>query len=199
MSRRKVSNPLALAALACLAERSMHPYEIAVTLRERRKDDSVRLNYGSLYTIVQSLERHGLIQAEQTERPGARPERTVYAITAAGRHELLDWLSELTATPAKEFVQFEAALSFLPILSPEEAAALLEERCRRLELELAQDRGARDYAGKQGLPRLFAIESEYRSALKQAELDWTRALAGDIREDRLDGLELWRTFHREPR
>ena len=33
MTRRRVSNPLALAVLGCLTERPMHPYEISTTLR----------------------------------------------------------------------------------------------------------------------------------------------------------------------
>src|SRR5580658_5240558 len=106
MSRRKVSNPLALAALACLRERPMHPYEIASTLRERHKDHSIRLNYGSLYAVIQSLERHQLVAPQQTERAGARPERRVYAITAAGRLELVDWLGEMLSLPVKEYTQF---------------------------------------------------------------------------------------------
>ena len=60
--KRKVSNPLALAVLACLFERPMHPYEMASTMRERHKDESIKLNYGSLYTVTESLQRHRLIE-----------------------------------------------------------------------------------------------------------------------------------------
>ena len=35
MPARSRSNPLALAVLVCLAERPMHPYEAASTLRQR--------------------------------------------------------------------------------------------------------------------------------------------------------------------
>ena len=45
MSKRPVSNPLALAVLACLWERPMYPYEMTTTLRERGKEDSIRLNF----------------------------------------------------------------------------------------------------------------------------------------------------------
>ena len=45
---RKLSSPLALAVLVLLYERPMHPYEMAATLRERRKEDSIKLRYGSL-------------------------------------------------------------------------------------------------------------------------------------------------------
>ncbi len=56
MAARGRSNPLALAVLACLFERPMHPYEVAQTLRHRAKHESVRLNYGSLYDVVDALE-----------------------------------------------------------------------------------------------------------------------------------------------
>ncbi|HEX9412009.1 MAG TPA: PadR family transcriptional regulator, partial [Ktedonobacterales bacterium] len=111
MTKRKVSNPLALAVLACLMERPMHPYEMATTLRERGKDQSIKLNYGSLYTVVEALQQHELIVAQETERAGRRPERTIYRLTDAGRMELIDWVSELLSTPVKEYTHFEAGLS----------------------------------------------------------------------------------------
>src|SRR5579862_6585782 len=105
------SNPLALAVLISLMERPMHPYEVATVLRGRRKDESVRLNYGSLYSVVSSLERRGLIVAQGTTREGRLPERTIYEITQTGRIEAHDWLAELLSTPTKEYPAFEAALS----------------------------------------------------------------------------------------
>jgi len=55
MTSRNRANPLALAILACLHERPMHPYEVAQTLRSRAKHESIRLNFGSLYSVVESL------------------------------------------------------------------------------------------------------------------------------------------------
>jgi DNA-binding PadR family transcriptional regulator len=198
MAKSKRSNPLALAVLACLQERPMHPYEMATTMRSRGKHESIKLNYGSLYTVVGSLERAGLIEAQETEREGRRPERTVYALLDAGRVELIDWLSEMLSTPAKEFTQFEAGLSLLPCLAPEDVLALLEERVQALELVLVAERSVRDHALQQGLPGLFAVEAEYRIAMREAELAFTRALAGEIRAESLDGLALWNDYHRPP-
>ena len=74
MAGRNRNNPLALAVLLCLTERPMHPYEVATTLRQRQKHESVRLNYGSLYAVVGSLERRGLIAAagDRAGGPAAR-------------------------------------------------------------------------------------------------------------------------------
>ena len=43
MKRRKLGNPLALAVMALLMERPMHPYEIAQTLRRRGKDATSKI------------------------------------------------------------------------------------------------------------------------------------------------------------
>ncbi len=134
MAKRKISNPLALAVLACLFEKPMHPYEMASTLRDRAKHESIKLNYGSLYSVVDSFRGVSWIEPQETEREGRRPERTVYALTDAGWTEYFDWLSELIAVPIKEYTQFEAGLSFMPSLTRwrgREAAAQRASHCSR--------------------------------------------------------------------
>jgi DNA-binding PadR family transcriptional regulator len=195
LAPRNRANPLALALLICLYERPMHPYEAATTMRQRGKHYSVRLNYGSLYAVVESLERRGLIEALETQREGRLPERTVYRLTHAGQVEALEWLSELVSTPVKEYPAFEAALSFLPALPPDQAAELLEERAGRLELEIAQTEGVGEMMQKHALPRLFRIESDFSLALKRSELAFVRKLAHEIRTDTLEGTEWWRSAH----
>jgi DNA-binding PadR family transcriptional regulator len=195
--KRKVSNPLALAVLACLIERPMHPYEMAATMRERHKDESIKLNYGSLYTVTEALQRHRLIEPQETLRDGNRPERTVYRITAAGRLEVVDWLSELIAKPVHEYTQFEGGLSLLPVLPPSDAVKLLEERAKRLEGELAQGRAIKALLAERKLPRLFTIEIEHRWRMKEAELDWVRELIGEIASGALEGVAEWRRWHSE--
>jgi len=196
MTKRRVNNPLALAVLACLFERPMHPYEMASTMRERGKDQSIKLNYGSLYTVVEALQQHALIVAQETEREGRRPERTVYRLTDAGRMELIDWVSELLSTPLKEFTRFEAGLSLAGVLPPEDVIALLMQRCRALELESAQIRSALQFVQQQGLARLFVIESEYLLAMREAELAWTRKLAEEIQSGAIEGVAEWTAFQR---
>ena len=129
--RRKLGNPLALAVMVLLTERPMHPYEIAQTLRSRGKDTSLKINYGSLYTVVQSLEKHGFVEVAEVQRQGNRPERTLYGITDAGREEATEWLSDLLAVPTREFPIFEAALSLMGVIHPDEVARLLADRLKK--------------------------------------------------------------------
>ena len=194
-TKRKVPNPLALAVLALLYERPMHPYEMVTTMRERGKHESVKLRYSSLYSVVEALERAGLILPKETERAGRRPERTVYALTEAGQAEFLAWLRELVRVPEKEYPRFMAGLSFLAALPPVEALSLLRERIQRLEDRILRVRASLAEARAQGVPRLFLIEHEYELALLEAEVNWVRALVTEIEEGTIDGLEQWKMFH----
>lgn len=188
------SNPLALAVLALLFERPMHPYEMGVVLKQRHKEDSIKLRYGSLYTVIELLLKRGMIAAKETEREGRRPERTVYVITSAGTEELHDWMADLVGMPVKEYPQFEAALCLLPILAPDEALALLRQREKVIEQNVAVLSGQIAGVSAQNFPPLFLVETEYRLALMKAEQAFVAELVSRI-ENGWGPLELWRGFH----
>ena len=195
-SKRKVGNPLALAVLACLFEKPMHPYEMASTMRERHKDQSIKLNYGSLYTVMGALQRHRLISPQETAREGNRPERTVYRITDAGRLELIGWLSELLVEPAQEFTHFGAGLSLIPVLAPKDARDLLAQRCSRIQERLEAAKAMRKFLAERNVPRLFWIDYEYRWRLLEGELEWVRELIAEIDSSSLEGLPMWLNWHK---
>jgi DNA-binding PadR family transcriptional regulator len=188
------SNPLALAVLALLFERPMHPYEMGVILKQRHKEESIKLRYGSLYTVIELLLRRAFIVARETGREGRRPERTVYEITSAGRDELRAWMADLIAEPVKEYPQFEAALCLLPVLPPDEALALLRQRLAAIAQNVAVLTQHVEAIGGLNFPPLFLIETEYRLALMRAEQHFVAELIQRI-EAGWGPLELWRGFH----
>jgi DNA-binding PadR family transcriptional regulator len=209
--KARLANPLALAVLALLFERPMHPYEMAATLKERRKEESIKLRYGSLYTVIELLLARGFIAAKETSRAGKRPERTIYTLTPSGLDELRDWLRELLRDPAKEYPQFEGALCLMPVLPPDEAVALLRQRALQLSgkiwqmegqlAELAQQdilavTGAQDLpaplAQQKKFPPLFVVEAEYRVALIKAELAFVNELVRRVVEEGWGPVEMWR-------
>ncbi|MFD7492976.1 PadR family transcriptional regulator [Streptomyces sp. NPDC059832] len=192
--RRKLGNPLALTVMVLLAERSMHPYEIAQTLRRRGKEHSVKINFGSLYTVVQNLEKHGYVEVAGVQRQGNRPERTLYGITEAGRAEMLDWLSDLVAVPAAEYPVFETALSLLPVLPPQDVAELMETRGAALAIQAAALRGVLGQLGEK-LPRVFVIETEYQLHMIDAQLEWIKNFRTELADETISGIEEWKSFH----
>jgi DNA-binding PadR family transcriptional regulator len=191
---RKLGNPLALAVLVLLTERPMHPYDIAQTLRRRGKDASLKINYGSLYTVVQNLQKHGFVAVEDVRREGNRPERTVFGITDAGREEMIAWLSDLLAVPAREYPIFETALSLMGVLHPEDVTALLQDRLTALEVQAAAARGGLQKLTEK-VPRLFLVEIEYQLSMLEAQATWVRGLLAELRDGTLDGVQAWRSLH----
>jgi DNA-binding PadR family transcriptional regulator len=196
-SKRKVGNLLALAVLSYLTQRPMHPYELGRTLRENGDARSIKFNHGSLYMVVQQLARAGFVAEQETSREGQRPERTVYALTDAGRAELRDWLRELVEQPQHEYPAFVSALSLIAALPPSQVPGLLHTRLGQLAKQQAETRGLIDTSLASGVPGLFLIEEEYRLALLETESDFVGRLIQRVTDPATDWIGPWATFHGE--
>ncbi|MGH3293168.1 MAG: PadR family transcriptional regulator [Trebonia sp.] len=192
--RRKVGNLLALSLLSLLAQKPMYPYEMAQTLRARGKEQSFKINWGSLYTVVQNLEKYGFIEAAATEREGRQPERTTYQITGPGLAELRDWLSELLSVPEDERGGFVAALSEAGILPPDEVIGLLTARLGTLDkANASHQQDLKRWSER--LPRVLLVESEYQLAMRVAQAGWLRGLLGELVAGTISGMDGWRYLH----
>jgi hypothetical protein len=97
---------------------------------------------------------------------------------------VVEWLRQLLAKPVADSTQFFAALSFLSVLSPQDAWDQLQVRAGLLETEVAGlDRVLAEIVPKIG--RLYLVEIEYRRALREAELAWVKSLMEDLQAGRL--------------
>jgi DNA-binding PadR family transcriptional regulator len=192
--RRKVSNLLALALLSLLAQQPMYPYEMAQTLRVRGKDKTIKINWGSLYTVVQNLEKYGFIETVGTDREGRQPERTTYQITEQGMAELRDWMRELLSVPEDEQSPFAAALSEGGVLPPAEVIELLTKRLATLDkINAAHETDLKLWTER--LPRVLLVEAEYQLAMRLAEANWVRNLLKELVEGTISGIDAWRRAH----
>jgi DNA-binding PadR family transcriptional regulator len=196
--KRAVSNLMALGILSTLVLRDMHPYEMAGALRGWGKDQDLPIKWGSLYTVVRNLAKHGLVEEVSSGREGRRPERTVYRLTAAGRAELVDWTRELLSAVEHETPRFRAGLSVMSVLEPGEVTTLLQQRLAEVAsaITTAEEQLA-TYTAE--VPRLFLIEIEYDIAMLRAEAAWMRSLIGELEGGTLPGIEQWRFFHEHGR
>jgi DNA-binding PadR family transcriptional regulator len=192
--RRKVGNLLALSLLSLLAQQPMYPYEMAQTLRARGKDKNFKINWGSLYTVVNNLEKYGFIEEAGTVREGRQPERTTYQITAQGLAELRDWLAELLSVPEDENSAFVTALSEGGILPPDRVIKLLTIRLATLDKDNAAHQADLKLWSER-LPRMLLLETEYQLAMRLAEAKWVRGVLRELVEGTLDGMEMWRRIH----
>jgi DNA-binding PadR family transcriptional regulator len=173
-----------------LLEAPMHPYRMQRLIKDRGKDEVINVTQrASLYQTITRLEREGLISSQRTIRDDKRPDRTVYKITRRGREVALEWMRQILSTPSREYPEFPAALSFLAVLSPEDALHQLELRAKAVGAELARiDEGLKQAAQ---IPRLFLVEIEYLRAVHATELTWVKSVVKDLRAGRLTWSEAW--------
>jgi DNA-binding PadR family transcriptional regulator len=83
--------------LAVLAVGPRHGYEVKKE-HDAWFPETRQVAYGQVYATLSRLVRDGLAEVVETRREGG-PERTVYAVTDAGRDRLRQWLAE-PAAPA---------------------------------------------------------------------------------------------------
>jgi DNA-binding PadR family transcriptional regulator len=164
--------PLALSALTLLAERPMHPYEMYQLLLERREDRFVKVRPGSLYHSVERLHTDQLVEAIGTDRDGNRPERTTYAITAAGRSAVMSRVRELLQQPVREYPQFALALSEAHNIPADQAVADLGQYVAALDDDVAQIDTALQAARRSGKEETYLVGADYLLAMTIAQRDW---------------------------
>lgn len=171
MPPRALRTPLTLAVLSLLRERPRHPYEIQALVRKRHVDQVVRMRGGSLYDAIRRLAEAGLVTSAGSERDGARPERTVYAITPEGTALADALVREYLREPAREYPVFVTGLAHVLDLDAATAAGLLRER--RAAVQADYDRTAAQLAADTAeLTPAVTLEADYAQALRAAELAW---------------------------
>ena len=169
----------------------MHPYRMQRLIKERGKDQVINVEQrASLYQTINQLLRAGLITFLETARQEGFPERTVYKLTDQGHETAVNWLREMLSTPAQEYPEFPAAVSLLPLLTPDDAIHQMEIREIKLTDQIASiDKEMRTYAAS--LERLFLLEEEYILLMLESELKWVRSVIADLRSGQLTWNHEW--------
>jgi DNA-binding PadR family transcriptional regulator len=184
VSLRRVDRDLpALTVLALLLTGPRHTYEMHRMMIDTHKDFVTGLPR-SMYHAVDRLLRGELVRVHDTSRDGGRPERTVYALTDAGRAELAERVARLLRHPDPDATLFVAALSFAGCLPPARAAEVLGARRDELARRVAGVDEALA-AVPAAVPRVLLIEAEFERARLDAERGWVDALVADIGSGRL--------------
>jgi DNA-binding PadR family transcriptional regulator len=86
------------ALLSLLDQHESYGYELRAELERSVGSSWGELNIGHVYQLLERLRRDGMIEIVRTDPQPRRTERVIYAITAEGRDELLDWLDTPSAT-----------------------------------------------------------------------------------------------------
>ena len=179
-------SPLALAVLALLAYKPLHPYGVQRLLKEWGKENVVNIGQrAGLYKTMERLLAAGLIAVRETGRDQQYPERTVYEVTDAGRETARAWLREILAEPKPEYPEFPAGLSFAMLLEPDTLLEVLVERRKALTETVAKARHGVTEAAGYGLPAVALLDDEYLLAVNEAELKWVSGVVAALEKGEL--------------
>jgi DNA-binding PadR family transcriptional regulator len=94
--------------LALLAKEASHGYELRAQLQLALGPLAEVLNAGQVYVTLTRLEKVGLVSSERVGQAD-RPDRKVYALTAAGRARVTEWLAD-TSWPKPAPAEFHLKL-----------------------------------------------------------------------------------------
>jgi DNA-binding PadR family transcriptional regulator len=100
--------------LALLEDGPSHGWQMKAEIEAALGPEYGGLNKGYIYEVIHKMERDGLVTSHVEPQEGMRPDRSVLAITEAGRDQLTEWLSEPVRRSAgfrDEFVQKVLAAS----------------------------------------------------------------------------------------
>ncbi|MFZ4841826.1 PadR family transcriptional regulator [Mycetocola saprophilus] len=177
--------PIEIAALGLLLERPMHPYEMYQIATQRREDTVVKVSPGSLYRAVYALEQKEYARVAQVEREGARPERTLFEITDAGRERLYADVAELLRTPQIERPSVLQALSEAHVLPVEQVIELLSERLVEMRARVVRIRAEVAAVTALNVPEMYWINVPYMLTMAEAEITWVVAQIERLRAGEL--------------
>ncbi|MET7771234.1 PadR family transcriptional regulator [Nocardia sp. NPDC005366] len=187
---RPAVTALAVAVLALLAERPMHPYEMYQLLISRGEDLLVKVRPGSLYHTVARLADQQLVCAEGVDRAGNRPERTTYRITEHGAAALRNKIAEVIRFPHAEYPLFPLALAEAHNLPAADVVALLQERLRHLRADIEDFDRMTAWATEHLIPRRYWIVLPYLRATVGAEIAWIDGFLAELDSGALE----WEQF-----
>ncbi|MGN6125165.1 MAG: PadR family transcriptional regulator [Humibacter sp.] len=171
MSQRQLRTPLSVIVLGMLSEEPLHGYGMRQRIVERAYDRLPGVKTTSLYDAIRRLDRAGLIHADEPDRDGNRPDRTPFAISAAGLKMLITWVEEALIDDTDPD-SLPAALCFMYPLGRDRVIALLDDRIDRMARALDLDENLLRRAQSETENPIFLSEHQYQLARRRAEHDW---------------------------
>jgi DNA-binding PadR family transcriptional regulator len=158
-----------LLVLWLLSEQPHHGYRIKKILGEESLRFWFPVEAGSIYAVLSTLVKAGLVETEAVEREGQRPERTRYRITKEGRSHFRDLLRQAWREAPRAPDPIFMSLAARSELDEREIAELMNDRAEMLRTRLSElDKAARSAPAAEMV--------DLRRSLTMTELEWLQGL-----------------------
>ena len=166
----------------------IHGYDLRRELMSWHADEWANISFGSIYFALKKMTADGLLEEVETERSGARPEKTLYRLTVPGEKEFQSLLREYFWQRKPLIDPFLVAMSQMPAMPKPELIAALRHRAttaratiEQLRFEAKAQLAAKsDFAGEELAGRFVAEMLELSVIRLAGEADWADSLAARI-------------------
>jgi DNA-binding PadR family transcriptional regulator len=117
--------------LALLAKEPSHGYQLRTRLIHALGPLGGAMNAGQIYVTLSRLEKAGLVAGEEAAGVADRPDRKVYALTAAGQQRVAGWLTEVS-WPKPDLAEFHLKLIAAAAAGLADPVAIVDAQRREL-------------------------------------------------------------------
>lgn len=169
-----------LIVLGMLKKESLSAYDIQKLVEYRNISRWVKISTPSIYKKVLQLEEKGYIKSIIIKE-GKMPEKAVYSLTEAGEKEFEVLMQEISTKPIHLFLDFNAVIVNLSVLSPEDQKSCLidiEKNVRTFKSYLEENIMAKENVP--GIPETGMAVLQQQFILAQALETWIASLKEDL-------------------
>jgi DNA-binding PadR family transcriptional regulator len=117
--------------LAMLAKEPSHGYQLRARLQRALGPAGDAMNAGQIYVTLSRLEKAGLVSCELAAGLPDRPDRKVYALTAAGQQRVSAWIADVS-WPGLGLAEFHLKLIAAAAAGLADPLALIDAQRREL-------------------------------------------------------------------
>jgi DNA-binding PadR family transcriptional regulator len=117
--------------LALLAKEPSYGYQLRARLRDALGPLGEAMNDGQVYVTLARLEKAGQVAVERAAGMPDRPDRKMYALTAAGQQRVAEWLAEVS-WPKPDLAEFHLKLVAAAAAHLADPVAIVDAQRREL-------------------------------------------------------------------
>jgi DNA-binding PadR family transcriptional regulator len=117
--------------LALLAKEPSYGYQLRARLRDALGPLGEAMNDGQVYVTLARLEKAGQVAVERAAGMPDRPDRKMYALTAAGQQRVAEWLAEVS-WPKPDLAEFHLKLLAAAAAHLADPVAIVDAQRREL-------------------------------------------------------------------
>jgi DNA-binding PadR family transcriptional regulator len=119
------------AVLALLAKEPAHGYQLRARLQQALGSVGDAMNAGQIYVTLSRLEKAGQVSCERAPGLPDRPDRKVYALTAAGQQRVAEWIADVS-WPGPGLAEFHLKLIAAAAAGLADPVAIVDTQRREL-------------------------------------------------------------------